>query len=218
MTQILSDIGPTLQRADDVLARTANTSTIPRALRDLRAANAGEDNEMSELLSDNDSDDERAQPTDDDILNARRVTINTTFNERVMRAHRAQRNIQLAHAAQQHDMADAGEQILDIEPVIVNDELIFPAWIDIDFPAQAPETNEATINRILRDLTPPMVMQTTVTDHRRGPVPRRSMINARNTHLRHHVNALMRQSNPHDPRIVEPFSPTDRDDNASDLT
>lgn len=32
LTQILSDIGPTLQRADDVLARTANTSTIPRAL------------------------------------------------------------------------------------------------------------------------------------------------------------------------------------------
>ena len=97
---------------------------------------------MSELLSDNDSDDERAQPTDDDILNARRVTINTTFNERVMRAHRAQRNIQLAHAAQQHDMADAGEQILDIEPVIVNDELIFPAWIDIDFPAQASARNK----------------------------------------------------------------------------
>ena len=35
------------------------------------------------------------------------------------------------------------------------------------------------------------------------------MTDARNTRLRHHVNELMRQFNPQDPRIVEPFSPTD---------
>ena len=111
-------------------------------------------------------------------------------------------------------MNDAQEQILEIEP---DNQLLFPAWIDHDFTAPPPETTEDTINRILRELTPPMVMQTTVTGHRRGPIPRRSMGSTRHTRLRRQVNALMRLSNPHDPRIVEPSSPTNRDHSASDI-